>query len=109
VAKGLAAGYGVELYAVSSLLLTASGARPSLPIGEYLSVLDAMRGEFFAARITIRPGGVASQAGPATLISADQLANLRELALAADQRRAHDRFHVDAETTARRNRVPQRQ
>ena len=76
VAKGLTAGYGVELYAVSSLLLTASGARPSLPSGEYLSVLDAMRGEFFAARITIRPGGVASQAGPATLISADQLANL---------------------------------
>jgi tRNA threonylcarbamoyladenosine biosynthesis protein TsaB len=76
VAKGLAVGYGVELYAVSSLLLTASGARPSLPIGEYLSVLDAMRGEFFAARITIRPGGGASQAGPAALFSADQLATL---------------------------------
>ena len=76
VAKGLAAGYGVELFAVSSLVLTASGAQPSLPIGEYLSVLDAMRGEFFAARITVRPGGAATQAGPATLISADQLANL---------------------------------
>jgi tRNA threonylcarbamoyladenosine biosynthesis protein TsaB len=76
VAKGLAAGYGVELYAVSSLVLTASGAQPSLPIGEYLSVLDAMRGEFFAARIAIRPRGVAIQAEPATLISADQLAEL---------------------------------
>ncbi|HEX9085067.1 MAG TPA: tRNA (adenosine(37)-N6)-threonylcarbamoyltransferase complex dimerization subunit type 1 TsaB, partial [Gemmatimonadaceae bacterium] len=57
VAKGLAVGYGVELYAVSSLVLTASGAQPSLPIGEYLSVLDAMRGEFFAARIAVRQGG----------------------------------------------------
>lgn len=83
VAKGLAAGYGVELYAVSSLLLTAAGAQPSLPIGEYLSVLDAMRGEFFAARITIRPGGVAIQAEPVTLMSAAQLTDvaLREPSL----------------------------
>lgn len=83
VAKGLAAGYGVELYAVSSLLLTASGAQPSLPIGEYLSVLDAMRGEFFAARITIRPGGVAIQAEPVALMTAAQLGDLalREPAL----------------------------
>jgi tRNA threonylcarbamoyladenosine biosynthesis protein TsaB len=78
VAKGLAAGYGVELYAVSSLLLTVTGAQPSLPIGEYLSVLDAMRGEFFAARIVLRPGSAASQPGPPTLVSAEQLANLVE-------------------------------
>lgn len=83
VAKGLAAGYGVELYAVSSLVLTVSGAQPSLPIGEYLSVLDAMRGEFFAARITIRPGGAAIHSEPTTLVSAEQLADLtvREPAL----------------------------
>jgi tRNA threonylcarbamoyladenosine biosynthesis protein TsaB len=78
VAKGLAAGYGVELYAVSSLLLTVTGAQPFLPIGEYLSVLDAMRGEFFAARIVLRPGGAASQPKPPTLLSAEQLANLVE-------------------------------
>ncbi|MFL5639663.1 MAG: tRNA (adenosine(37)-N6)-threonylcarbamoyltransferase complex dimerization subunit type 1 TsaB [Gemmatimonadaceae bacterium] len=52
VAKGLAAGLSVDLYAVSSLLLTVTGAKPPVPSGEYLSVLDAMRGEFFAARIT---------------------------------------------------------
>lgn len=74
VAKGLAAGYGVDLYAVSSLLLTVVAARPPLPQGgEYLSVLDAMRGEFYAARITLRPGGVAVQAEPPILISAAQL------------------------------------
>ncbi|MFL5572489.1 MAG: tRNA (adenosine(37)-N6)-threonylcarbamoyltransferase complex dimerization subunit type 1 TsaB [Gemmatimonadaceae bacterium] len=55
VAKGLAAGFGVELYAVSSLLLTVAGAKPPLPSGEYLSVLDAMRGEFYAARIFVPP------------------------------------------------------
>ena len=52
VAKGLAAGYGVDLYAVSSLALTVTGVQPPLPSGEYLSVLDAMRNEFYAARVT---------------------------------------------------------
>src|SRR2546423_6155153 len=55
IAKGLAAGYGIDLYAVSSLLLTVAGAQPPLPSGEYLSVLDAMRGEFHAARILVPP------------------------------------------------------
>jgi tRNA threonylcarbamoyladenosine biosynthesis protein TsaB len=55
VAKGLAVGYGVDLFAVSSLALTVTGAQPPLPSGEYLSVLDAMRGEFYAARITKTP------------------------------------------------------
>jgi tRNA threonylcarbamoyladenosine biosynthesis protein TsaB len=83
VAKGLAAGYGVELYTVLSLLLTVSGAQPSPPNGEYLSVLDAMRGEFFAARIAIRPGSPAAQVDPVALLSADQLLELttREPAL----------------------------
>jgi tRNA threonylcarbamoyladenosine biosynthesis protein TsaB len=83
VAKGLAAGYGVELYAVSSLLLTVTGAQPSLPIGEYLSVLNAMRGEFFATRIVLRPGGGAILPEPPALISAEHLVDLaqRERAL----------------------------
>jgi tRNA threonylcarbamoyladenosine biosynthesis protein TsaB len=83
IAKGLAAGYGVELYAVSSLVLTVTGAQPSLPIGEYLSVLDAMRGEFFATRIVLRPAGGAIQPEPPSLISAEHLADLgqRERAL----------------------------
>jgi tRNA threonylcarbamoyladenosine biosynthesis protein TsaB len=55
VAKGLAAGYRINLYAVSSLLLTVTGAQPPLPSGEYLSVLDAMRGEFYAAHILVPP------------------------------------------------------
>jgi tRNA threonylcarbamoyladenosine biosynthesis protein TsaB len=78
VAKGLAAGYGVELYAVSSLLLTVSGARPPLVPGEYLSVLDAMRREVFAARVVLQSGGFATLIEPATIISADQLGEIAE-------------------------------
>lgn len=76
VAKGLASGYGVELYAVSSLLLTVSGARPPLPNGKYLSVLDAMRGEFYSARILLQ-SGVAAQSEPPTLMSGAQLEEIR--------------------------------
>jgi tRNA threonylcarbamoyladenosine biosynthesis protein TsaB len=47
IAKGIAAGRGVPLYAVSSLALIVAGA-PTVP-GRYLAVLDAMRGELFAA------------------------------------------------------------
>jgi tRNA threonylcarbamoyladenosine biosynthesis protein TsaB len=82
VAKGLAAGYGVELYAVSSLLLTVSGAKPPLPNGKYLSVLDAMRGEFYSAPIILR-SAVAVQPEATVLVSAAQLeeVRLRERAL----------------------------
>jgi tRNA threonylcarbamoyladenosine biosynthesis protein TsaB len=75
VAKGLAAGYGIDLYAVSSLLLTVTGAQPPLPSGEYLSVLDAMRGEFYAALIVIKQG-IASQLEPPSIIPAARLEQL---------------------------------
>ncbi len=73
VAKGLAAGYGVDLFAVPSLLLTVTGAKPPLAPGEYFSVLDAMRGEFFAARVLLQPGGLATQIEPTTILTAEQL------------------------------------
>lgn len=76
VAKGLATGYGVRLYAVSSLLLTVSGAEPPLEPGEYISVLDAMRGERYVARVRLQSGGLARQTGPASILSAAQLAEL---------------------------------
>jgi tRNA threonylcarbamoyladenosine biosynthesis protein TsaB len=78
VAKGLAVGYGVDLYAVSSLLLTVSGARPALPAGEYLSVIDAMRGEYFVARVTLLSDQTATQSEPTILVDARELAELVE-------------------------------
>lgn len=77
VAKGLAVGYGVSLFAVSSLLLTVTGAPSPLPPGDYLSVLDAMRGEFFVARARFDGDRAATQVGPTMLMNAD---NLRDLA-----------------------------
>ncbi|HMF86674.1 MAG TPA: tRNA (adenosine(37)-N6)-threonylcarbamoyltransferase complex dimerization subunit type 1 TsaB [Gemmatimonadaceae bacterium] len=76
VAKGLATGYGVKLYAVSSLLLTVTGAQPPLAPGEYISVLDAMRGEFYAARVSLESGGSARQTGPAMILNAGQLGEI---------------------------------
>jgi tRNA threonylcarbamoyladenosine biosynthesis protein TsaB len=73
VAKGLAAGYGIDLFAISSLLLTVTGARPPLDPGEYLSVMDAMRGEVFAARVQLEPGGYATQVGEPTILSAEKI------------------------------------
>jgi tRNA threonylcarbamoyladenosine biosynthesis protein TsaB len=78
VAKGLAAGYEVELFAVSSLVLTVAGAKPQLSPGEYLSVLDAMRGEVFAARVRLASGGLASQVEPTVILSPEQLAEATE-------------------------------
>ncbi len=74
VAKGLATGYGAELYAVSSLVLTLAGTRAVLREGEYLSVLDAMRGEWFAARVMIGSKGTVEQRGPAVIMSGVELA-----------------------------------
>ena len=76
VAKGLAVGYGVDLYAVSSLILTVAGARPPLSEGEYLSVLDAMRGEYFAAKVTLLPNQTVIQREPTALVGPEDLAEL---------------------------------
>jgi tRNA threonylcarbamoyladenosine biosynthesis protein TsaB len=78
VAKGLAVGYAVDLYAVSSLLLTVTGARPTLPPGEYLSVLDAMRGEYFAARVTLLSDRTVIQPEATTLVGVEELLELAE-------------------------------
>lgn len=73
VAKGLAVGYGVHLFAVPSLILTVTGAQPPLAAGEYLSILDAMRGEFFAARVRLEANGNAQQTESTVILSAEQL------------------------------------
>lgn len=52
IAKGIAFGNDVPLYAVSSLALVVAGAR-DLAAGEYLAVLDAMRGERYVLPLTV--------------------------------------------------------
>ena len=76
VAKGLATGYAIDLYAVSSLLLIVAAADPSLGEGEYLAVLDAMRGDCFCARVGIAADGVISERGSAVVRSSREIQEL---------------------------------
>lgn len=62
IAKGIAGARDLPLHAVSSLWLIGAGARPTLSAGEYLVALDAMRGEWFTARLLV--GGDGSVAVP---------------------------------------------
>jgi tRNA threonylcarbamoyladenosine biosynthesis protein TsaB len=78
VAKGLASGYGVDLYEVSSLLLTVAGAKTRLSPGPYLSLLDAMRGEFFALRVVVEEDGAVKPTGRPGVVTADDINELRE-------------------------------
>jgi tRNA threonylcarbamoyladenosine biosynthesis protein TsaB len=55
VAKGIAFASGAKMYAVRSLILTPAGA-DSIGDGNYLAVVPAMRGEFFALELTITKG-----------------------------------------------------
>jgi tRNA threonylcarbamoyladenosine biosynthesis protein TsaB len=77
IAKGLASGYGVELFAVSSLMLTVA-ARPNLAPGRYVSLLDAMRGEFYAQRVEVGEDGVVRRVGAAGIIPATDVQNVVE-------------------------------
>ncbi len=55
IAKGLALGGGLPLYAVPSLaLLVGARVRPS---GSYVAAMDAMRGEWYAGVYTVERGG----------------------------------------------------
>jgi tRNA threonylcarbamoyladenosine biosynthesis protein TsaB len=73
IAKGIAHGAGVPLYAVSSLALVAAGAEPPLAAGRYIATLDAMRGERYAQRVRVREDGRVAVEGDATIVASDQL------------------------------------
>ena len=77
IAKGLASGYGVELFAVSSLMLTVA-ARVDLAPGRYLSLLDAMRGEFFAQRVEVVENGGVRPVGAAGIVPAADVQSVME-------------------------------
>ena len=76
IAKGLATGFDIDLYAVSSLLLIVSAADPPLGEGEYLAVLDAMRGDCFSARVVVAADGGIVQHGAAIILSGREIQKL---------------------------------
>jgi tRNA threonylcarbamoyladenosine biosynthesis protein TsaB len=74
IAKGLAAGTGVRLFSVPSLALIVAGE--SRPLGNYLAILDAMRGEFYAALYHVSASGDVIELERAIVVAADQVESL---------------------------------
>lgn len=75
IAKGIAFGNSVPLYAVSSLALIVAGAGDLEP-GNYLAVLDAMRGERYCGLFARTADGTVRVLGPAQRVNADAIAEL---------------------------------
>lgn len=89
VAKGIAVGGGCPLFSVSSLLLTVAGwkelpvvshgsevvglSQPSPVPARYLSVLPAMRGEWYAAEIAVHEGGRVERSSPWGIVGEGRL------------------------------------
>ncbi len=76
IAKGVAVGRGVPLYAVSSLALIVAGNVSDGPRGarKYLAVLDAMRRESYVAEFEHDAGAVRSLGGHQVVSSTDVMA-----------------------------------
>lgn len=66
IAKGIAVGTGIPLFAVSSLALIIAG-RPAPP-GLWLAALPAMRGEMFVAPFVVMDDGRIVQSGEPSLL-----------------------------------------
>ena len=56
-AKGIVRGTGAEFWVTPSLALVAAAAEPALGNGEYMALLDARRGECYAARVIVDADG----------------------------------------------------
>lgn len=79
IAKGLAAGAGVPMFALSSLLLIPAASPARLAAGRYLALLDAMRGDSYALAVNLDDAGEISVLGePMLLGSADLQADWSE-------------------------------
>jgi len=61
IAKGIALTASAPLHPVSSLLLVVAGARPALAPGRYVAVIDAMRGDVFAAAFSLTDSAIAAE------------------------------------------------
>lgn len=79
IAKGLATGWNIPLYAVSSLALMLAAAEPALPAGCYVAALDALRGEAYVAAYSVESDG-------------------RIVSLASERRVSHDELTAYAES-----------
>jgi tRNA threonylcarbamoyladenosine biosynthesis protein TsaB len=74
IAKGFATALEIPLYAISSLVQIAAGARPALTTGRYVAVLDAMRGDLFALPVDVTDERIEPFREPALASRADVVA-----------------------------------
>jgi tRNA threonylcarbamoyladenosine biosynthesis protein TsaB len=73
IAKGLAMTVERPLFAVSSLALMVAAIQPALAAGEYLAVLDALRGEAYAATCVVDDGGEVAAVSSVRLLPAEEI------------------------------------
>jgi tRNA threonylcarbamoyladenosine biosynthesis protein TsaB len=73
IAKGLAMATGKPLFAVSSLALMVGAVTRPLAEGEYVAVLDALRGELYVASVLVGTGGEIMAVRPVTLVRSEEL------------------------------------
>lgn len=73
LAKGLAHGGGIPLYAVSSLLLAAADAVDAVPVGPAVVHSDALRGERYVLDVSFGADGRVSASAPFDRMTIDQL------------------------------------
>lgn len=64
LAKGICLARGLPLASMPSLALLVAGASRAPADGRYLAILDAMRGDVYAALVEARDGGVVSASAP---------------------------------------------
>lgn len=75
IAKGICHARGVPLYAVSSLMLIVAASARRGTAGRYMTSLEAMRGEAFAAVFDVASDATVSAAGPVRILSRSSLAD----------------------------------
>ncbi len=69
IAKGIAAGAGIPLFAVPSMALIVGGS--ALGMGRYLAAIDALRGEFYVGLYHVSASGDVLELERARIIPAD--------------------------------------
>jgi tRNA threonylcarbamoyladenosine biosynthesis protein TsaB len=77
IAKGIATGRDIPLHAVSSLALLIATSPSTFAAGEYIAVMDALRGELYSARCTVDDRGEIVGVSALSLIPSDTLEALR--------------------------------
>ena len=78
IAKAIAMADDAELWSVSSLGLIATGAHPVLSPGRYLTVLDALRGELYAAAFGVASDGAVHEIAQPRLVALGALDDVAE-------------------------------